>query len=152
MRLIKIPTPIVPLYTPDGTPFQVPDRKKLDKLLAEGKAIQQTPMKDDDPWTMGRFLSSFVWADKAMSDPKDGNKIKAWRAMMTIDKALEEATEAGVNSFLVRDDHWERVRKVIDGWEHNDDPKAGRPWNDILMMQLLPFLEAWLQAPEHKEE
>ncbi len=158
-RRIAIPEPVTAVHLPTGQPFRVVDEDADDEeKVYDDKGRQTAPLKPDRPWDMQRFLVTFVFGDPAFGK----EKLQAWRMQHAILDALEAAEEAGEDAFEVSRVGWERMRRVIDSWEEEEESaddgstkrkrRARREWNDALMLQLLPFMEAIQSAEEVRDE
>lgn len=98
------------------------------------------PLKDEKGETKPQKFYDFV--GKMLFNPMWAESYKNIKSAKAIDKAFEKA-EPGAAVQLAEED-WKKLKDLV------DNPKGGYGYHAAVMPQLLPFLDAIIEAKEEK--
>ena len=104
------------------------------QIILNGQPWVDAEGTEMPPWSMSRYLENIVLPDQAM-----GIGHKAIKACQTIGDLFEQANEG--DWVPVETEHWDRLRQAV------ETPK-GSGVHSTVLRQLLPFMDAVLEAPD----
>lgn len=102
----------------------------------DGKPWVNADDKVEKPWSFYHYLKTIVLPDPAM-----GSGYDAWNAYSVLNEAFKD--ESSGTWVTIDDAHWKLLCEIV------NNPKGGLP-TGLVMYQLIPFMDAILQARDKK--
>ena len=114
--------------------IQVPEDIQI--MGVDGKPWVNADDKVEKPWSFYHYLKTIVLPDPAM-----GSGYDAWNAYSVLNEAFKD--ESSGTWVTIDDAHWKLLCEIV------NNPKGGLP-TGLVMYQLIPFMDAILQARDKK--